>query len=275
MGRYSISITPKPHWFHLNIQELWLYRELFFMFTWRDIKVRYKQTSLGIAWAILQPLLFMVVFTLFFGRFKEISESSVPYPLFVYTGLILWNFFSVALSGASGSLIENENIIKKVYFPRLIIPVSATLSALVDLLIASVILVGLMFWYHVTPSLLGALLFPLFILLTFITAVGGGLLLSAINIKYRDVRYILPFFIQILMFLTPVIYPLSVAAKKYHILLSLNPMTGIIENARRLLLNTGEMDTQLLFTAIGVSILTLLIGTAYFRATERFFADVA
>lgn len=275
MSKYAVSITPKPGRFHINTSELWLYRELFFMFTWRDIKVRYKQTTLGILWAILQPLLFMIVFTLFFGRFQEISASTVPYPIFVYTGLILWNFFSVALANASGSLVENENIIKKVYFPRLIIPISATLSALVDLCIASFILIGLLIGYHVVPSLLGIILFPVFILLTFISAAGGGLFLSAINIKYRDVRYILPFFIQILMFVTPVIYPLSLASEKYHWLLALNPMTGIIENARRLLLHTGLVNMELLLTAIIASLTIFLIGIGYFRATERFFADVA
>ena len=197
-------IRPKKTFSLNDVREMWKFRELLYFFTWRDLKVRYKQTAVGIAWAVFQPFMTMVVFSIFFGKLAKMPSDGIPYPIFVYTGLLIWQFFSSALLDTSNCLIANQAIITKVYFPRLILPVSSVLTKLVDFFIGSFILVGMMFYYHYTPHLIGLLILPVLIFISFLAAVGGGLFLAAINVKYRDVRYILPFFIQILMFLTPV-----------------------------------------------------------------------
>ncbi|MEK9177929.1 MAG: ABC transporter permease, partial [Patescibacteria group bacterium] len=196
-------IRPKKLFHFSDLKEIWQYKELLYFFTWRDLKVRYKQTAIGVAWAILQPFMTMVVFSVFFGGLAKIPSDGVPYPIFVYVGLLFWQFFSSALSDTSMTLISNQTIITKVYFPRLILPISSVLTKLVDFAIAAGILVGLMFYYGYMPHLTGFLLIPLLLIITFMASVGGGLFLAAINVKYRDVRYALPFFIQILMFITP------------------------------------------------------------------------
>ena len=183
-----------------DIKEIWRYRELMYFFTWRDVKVKYKQTAIGVIWAILQPFMAMVVFSVFFGNFIKVPSEGIPYPIFVYTGLLLWNFFSSSLGAVSGSLVGNQAIITKVYFPRLIIPISAVITNLIDFAIASVILVGLMFYYGYLPNIIGILILPLLVLISFIAALGLGLFLASINVKYRDVRYVLPYFIQMLLF---------------------------------------------------------------------------
>jgi len=253
--------------------EMWRFKELLYFFTWRDLKVRYKQTIIGAGWAIFQPFMSMVVFTVFFGKLAQIPSDGVPYPIFVYVGLLFWHFFSGALSDTSNTLISNQSIITKVYFPRLILPVSATLTKLVDFAVASIVLVGLMFYYGYIPNLVGILLVPLLILITFMASVGLGLILAAINVKYRDVRYVLPFFIQAFLFLTPVIYPASIAGQ-YSWILALNPMTGVIQTARAGLLGTTAINWTLLGISFIACFIMLIVGVIYFKKVERYFADV-
>lgn len=270
----EIVITPQKGWLNINIKELWDYRELAYFFVWREIKVRYKQTIIGAAWAIFKPFVAMLIFTFFFGRLAKMPSDGIPYPVFVYVGLLLWNYFSFALSHASDSMIGNANIIQKIYFPRLIIPISSSLIGLVDFAIASVILVGIMFYYHYIPNITGILYIPLLLFITFLSSVGLGCFLASINVKYRDVCHAIPFFIQMLMFLTPVIYPVSMVGAKFKWLLALNPMSGVIETARSVILGIRGPDLQLLSVSVIISIVLFVFGIFYFRKTERFFADV-
>lgn len=266
-------IRPKKMFNLRDLKELWQYRELLYFFTWRDLKVRYKQTTIGILWAVVQPLVTMVIFSVFFGKLAQIPSDSVPYPIFVYVGLLFWQFFSGALTETSNALITNQSIVTKVYFPRLILPLSSVITKFVDFAIASVILLGLMIFYGYLPNLSGFFIIPLLLVITFMAAIGGGLFLSAINVKYRDVRYALPFFIQILLFLTPVIYPASIAGK-YSWILALNPMTGVIQSARAALLGTTPINWLLLFISFVACLCVLLVGIVYFKKVERYFADV-
>ncbi|MEK7501742.1 MAG: ABC transporter permease [Patescibacteria group bacterium] len=266
-------IRPKKLFHFSDLKEIWQYKELLYFFTWRDLKVRYKQTAIGVAWAILQPFMTMVVFSVFFGGLAKIPSDGVPYPIFVYVGLLFWQFFSSALSDTSMTLISNQTIITKVYFPRLILPISSVLTKLVDFAIAAGILVGLMFYYGYMPHLTGFLLIPLLLIITFMASVGGGLFLAAINVKYRDVRYALPFFIQILMFITPVIYPASIAGK-YSTILALNPMMGVIQNARAALLGTAPINWILLGISFIACFVLLIVGIYVFKKVERYFADI-
>lgn len=256
-----------------DIKELWDYRELLYFFTWRDFKVRYKQTFIGGGWAIFQPFVTMVVFTIFFGKLAQIPSDGVPYPIFVYVGLLFWQFFSNALSDTSASLTSNQAIITKVYFPRLIIPLASVITKFVDFLIASLILVGMMFYYGYTPNLTGILVIPLLLLITFMASTGAGLFLASINVKYRDVRYALPFLIQMLIFITPVIYPASIAGK-YSKLLAINPMMGVIQSARAALLGTTPINWELLAISSIACLLLLLFGVYVFKKVERYFADI-
>jgi lipopolysaccharide transport system permease protein len=266
-------IRPKKTFSLNDIKELWQYRELMYFFTWRDLKVRYKQTYIGIAWALFQPFITMVVFSVFFGTFIKIPTDGIPYPIFVYVGLLIWQFFSSALSETSGCLVANQAIITKVYFPRLILPISSVLTRLVDFFIASTILVGMMIYYHYTPNLIGLLILPLLLLISFFASVGGGLFLAAVNVKYRDVRYILPFFIQIMMFLTPVIYPASIAGK-YSWILAINPMTGVIKAAQAAILGNAPINWLLLSASFISTSIIFVIGIIFFKKMERYFADI-
>jgi len=256
-----------------DFKEIWHYRELLYFFTWRDFKVRYKQTAIGVLWAVFQPFMTMVVFSLFFGKLLGIPSDGVPYPIFVYTGLLFWQFFSSALSETSSVLITNQAIITKVYFPRLILPLAAVTTKFVDFAIASVILAGMMVYYGYAAHFTGFLVLPLLLLITFMTAVGGGLFLAAVNVKYRDVRYVLPFFIQILLFVTPVIYPASIAGK-YSWILALNPMMGVIQTARAGFLGTTPINWVLLADSFIAALVLLVIGVIYFKKVERYFADL-
>ena len=269
----SIIIKPKKLFSFSDIREVWDQRELLYFFTWRDLKVRYKQTAIGILWAVFQPFITMVVFTVFFGQLLKIPSNGVPYPIFVYTGLLFWQFFSDALSDTSGVLVTNQAIVTKVYFPRLILPLSAVATKLVDFVIAAVILAGMMVYYGYHPSLGGVLLIPVLLLITFMAAVGLGLILASVNVKYRDVRYVLPFFIQILLFLTPVIYPASIAGK-YSFILALNPMMGVIQTARAALLGTTAINWLLVLVSLISTFVLLVLGTYVFKRTERYFADI-
>ncbi len=269
------TIKPKKGWVGVNVKELWRYRELFFIFVWRDIKIRYKQTAIGVLWAILQPFLLMVVFSIFFGSFAKMPSNGVPYPIFVFSGLLFWNYFSVSLTNASDSLVSNENILKKIYFPRLILPLSPTMTPLVDFAIAFIVLIGMLFYYHFTPTLIGIVILPLLLFTSFLSASGLGMFLAAINVRYRDIRYALPFFIQSLLFVTPVIYPTSIVSSQYQWILKLNPMTGIIEAARAGIVGGKQIDFTLLAISGIIAAAIFLFGIFYFRKTERIFADVA
>ncbi len=267
-------IKPTRGWVGLNLPELWRYRELFVVFSWRDIKVRYKQTVLGVLWAILQPFVMMVIFSVFFGGLAKVPSDGAPYPIFVFSGLLFWNYFSMALTNASNSLADNEGILKKIYFPRLFLPLSSSITPLVDFLISLLVLAGVMAYYHFAPTV-GVLILPLLMVMTFIAASGLGFFLSAINVAYRDIKYILPFFIQILFFLTPVIYPSTLLPEGQRHWLALNPMTGIIEAARSVILGQKPIDWSLLGISLVVSVVVFLIGLFYFRKTESSFADVS
>ncbi|HEX6863524.1 MAG TPA: ABC transporter permease [Thermoanaerobaculia bacterium] len=272
-------IEPSRGWVAVRLDELWEHRELLYFFVWRDVKVRYKQTALGAAWAVLQPLLTMLIFTIFFGRMAGIGSEGVPYPIFSYAGLLPWTFFSHGLGQASNSLVGSASLLKKVYFPRLIVPVSAVLGGLVDFAVAFVVLIGMMFWYGVQPGW-GVLLLPFLLLLSAASALGAGLFLSAVNVEFRDVRYVMPFFIQLLLFVTPVIYPASkVTAKLEEMglpgwLYGLNPMAGVIQGFRWSLLGSGMHPGPLLAAGTAVTVLLLVGGLFYFRRMERTFADV-
>ncbi len=266
-------IRPKKAFSLRDLKELWLYKELFYFFSWRDLKVRYKQTAIGVLWAVLQPFVTMVVFSVFFGKLINVPSDGVPYPIFVYTGLLFWHFFSGALAETSNSLITNQSIITKVYFPRLILPISSVITKFVDFILAALILVAMMIYYGFAPYLSGFLLLPLLLLITFFASSGIGLFLSALNVKYRDVRYALPFFIQILLFVTPVIYPASIAGE-YSKILALNPMTGVIQTARAALLGTTPINWLLLLISTIVCAVIFVIGIAYFKKVERYFADI-
>jgi len=264
-----VVIEPSKSWRAINLRDLWTYRELLYFLTWRDVKVRYKQTALGAAWAILQPLLLMLIFNFFFSRFAGIKSGNIPYPIFAYAGLLPWTFFATAVTNSGSSLIGSTNLITKVYFPRMIIPAAAVAAALIDLMIAFSMLVVLMIYYGVNVTLSLALL-PVLIVLTILLALGVGPWMAALNVKYRDVRYALPFMIQIWMFASPVIYPVP---EKWRLLLSLNPMTGIIEGFRAALLGQSLNWTTLALSAV-VTVVLLINSTFFFTRMERNFADV-
>ncbi len=228
-------IEPKKGWIPIDLKQIWNYRELFYFLTKRDIKVRYKQTVLGGLWAIIQPVFMMVVFTLFFGRLAKMPSDGIPYPIFVYAGLLPWTYFANAVSASGNSLVGSANLITKVYFPRLIIPASASMAGLLDFFIAMLVMGAMMIYYNFIPNI-GILLFPFLVGLTFLCAVGVGLWLSALNVQYRDIRYVIPFLIQLWMFVSPVIYPVSMVKEKYQWLLALNPMGGVIQAYRASLL---------------------------------------
>jgi lipopolysaccharide transport system permease protein len=273
MATVATIIRPRKILSAKDLRELWEYRELLYFFSWRDLKVRYKQTAIGIAWALLQPFVAMVVFSIFFGQLAGLPSDNVPYPIFVYTGLLFWQFFSGALSDTSASLTTNQAIITKVYFPRLLLPLSSVITKLIDFLLGALILVGMMIYYGYLPQLASLWIIPLLLLITFMASAGLGLFLAALNVKYRDVRYALPFFIQLLLFVTPVIYPASIAGT-YSWVLALNPMTGVIQTARASLLGATAVNWTLLGISAVACFIGLMIGTIYFKKVERYFADI-
>ena len=268
-----IIIKPRSKWIPINFKELYNYRELLYFLTRRDISVRYKQTLLGITWAILQPLFMMIVFTIFFGNMAKVPSEGVPYPIFSYSGLLLWTYFSQALSLSANSTVSEANLITKVYFPRLLIPAAAPVAGLLDYLIAMSILCVMMIWYRVTPSL-SMLLLPLLVFCAFIAATGVGMWLSALNVKYRDIRYTIPFLVQLWLFATPVIYPITLLPEKYRWLLSLNPMGGVIDAHRACILGHKPIDWVSLGISMGTTLLIFVTGVFYFRRMERSFADI-
>ena len=266
-------IKPSTGWSALNLRDLWLYRELIFFMTWRDLKVRYKQTLLGAGWAILQPFLTMVVFSIFFGSLANVPSDGVPYPIFSYTALIPWTLFSKALQDASRSLVQSSHMITKVYFPRMILPLSSVLAGVVDFLIAFLVLIGMMVFYGIFPTS-NIWLLPLFILLALVTAIGVGLWLSALNVLYRDINYVLPFLTQLWMFLTPIAYPSSMVPRQFQTLYALNPMAGVVEGFRWVLLGSGQPPGVMTLVSGLAAIVLLISGMFYFRRMERLFADM-
>jgi len=264
---------PPEAWASLGLTELWEYRELLCFLTWRDIKVRYKQTVLGAAWAIIQPIFLMVVFSLFFGRLAGVSSDGVPYPIFVFCALLPWQLFAHALTESSNSLVTNEQLITKVYFPRLVVPISSVLAGLLDFAIAFLILLLMMGYYGIRPTW-AVVIVPGFILLAIAAALGVGLWLSALNVKYRDVRYTINFLIQLWLLATPVAYPSSLIPVRWRPLYGLNPMAGVVEGFRWALLGRTQRPGALLFVSVVAVILTLVGGLYYFRRMEAQFADV-
>ncbi len=268
-----IRIEPSKGWVSLQLRELWAYRELLYFLIWRDVKVRYKQTVLGAAWAIIQPAFSMVVFTLIFGNLAKLDSQGVPYAIFSFVALVPWTFFANALGQGSNSLVGSANLIKKVYFPRLAVPIATVLSALVDFSLAFVVLIGLLLWFKI--KLTASLVFlPLFLLLALITALGVSLWLSALNVQFRDIRYVVPFTISLWQFASPVIYASTIIPDRWRTLYSLNPMVGVIDGFRWALLGTAPPPLISTLVSAGMAFLVLLSGSMYFRRMEKTFADV-
>lgn len=273
MTMQVLRIERRDGWAPLRLGELWASRELLFFLVWRDIKVRYKQTALGAAWAVLQPFLTMVVFSVFFGRLAKVPSDGIPYPVFAYTALVPWTFFANGLTHSSNSLVGSAGLLKKVYFPRLAVPVASVLSECVDFAVAFLVLIGLMAVYGLTPTANAAFL-PLFVLLGMVTSLGVGLWLSALNVRYRDVRYVVPFITQFWLFATPIAYPSSLLAEPWRTIYGLNPMAGVVEGFRWALIgNVPAPGPMLIASSAGAAVL-LITGALYFRHMERTFADV-
>jgi len=267
-----LVIRPSKPWRALDLAEVWQYRELLFFLSWRDIKVRYKQTALGVAWAVLQPVFTMAVFSIFFGRLAGIPSAGVPYPIFAFCGLLPWQLFAYSLTESSNSLVANKELITKVYFPRLVIPVSAVFAGLVDFLISFAVLIGLIWYYQIVPTR-AIWTLPLFVLLAVSVALGVGLWLSALNVRYRDVRYTLTFLTQIWLIATPIAYPSTLVPEQWRALYGINPMAGVVEGFRWALLNAGTPPGPLLIVSVLVTVIIFVSGLYYFRRMERIFAD--
>jgi len=266
-------IRPSRGWISLNLRDLWEYRELLYFLTWRDVKVRYKQTVLGAAWAIIQPFFTMVVFSLFFGRLAKMPSDNIPYPIFSYAALVPWTFFANGLSQSSSSLVASANLIKKVYFPRLVVPISSVISGAVDFILAFGVLLGMMLYFGIVPTWNVAWL-PLLLLLALVTSLGVGLWLTAMNVQFRDVRYAVPFLVQAWMFATPIAYPSSLLDEPWRTLYGINPMAGVVEGFRWALLGTETTPGPIILVSTLVAVGLLISGAFYFRRMEKTFADV-
>jgi lipopolysaccharide transport system permease protein len=273
MEHSLVIIRPGGGLLNLELKAIWQYRELLYFLIWRDVKVLYKQTAIGAMWAVFQPLMTMIIFTVVFGTFTKVPSDGLPYPIFAYTALLPWNYFAQAISRSGTSLVGNAALISKVYFPRLIIPFAAAVAPFVDLAVAFVLLLIMMAWYGIAPTW-GVLALPLFLLLALGTALAVGLWLTALHVRYRDVGYTIPFVVQIWMYASPVAYPLSVVPERWRLLYSLNPMAGVIEGFRWALLGTGSLDFGMMTASAIVVIAALFGGIVYFRQMERTFADV-
>ena len=269
----KLLIKPTSGWVSLRLHELWEYRELLYFLTWRDIKVRYKQTALGAAWAIIQPFFTMVVFSLFFGRLAKVPSDGIPYPIFSFAALVPWTFFANGLSQASNSLVGSSNLITKVYFPRLVIPLSTVASGIIDFALSFLVLLAMMGYYRVTPGR-NIVWLPLFLLLALVTSLGVGLWLSALNVEYRDVRYVVPFITQFWMFATPIAYPSSLLSDPWRTLYGLNPMVGVVEGFRWALLGTNTRPGPAIAVSSAAALVILVGGALYFKRMERNFADI-
>jgi lipopolysaccharide transport system permease protein len=271
-GTAVIRIAPSGRFRFLNLPELWRYRELLFFLVWRDVMVRYKQTAIGVLWVVLQPIAMVTVFTLFFGRLAKVPSDNVPYPLFAFAALLPWQVFSRAVTESSNSLVTDQRLISRIYFPRIIVPTTSVVAALVDFSVAFVVFLCMMAWYGFTPGL-HVLYLPFFLILMVITALGTGYWLSALNVEYRDVSQILPFLAQFWMFLTPVVYSSSLVPGRWRVLYALNPMVGVVEGFRWSLLGVGTGPSPMLGASVLVALALFLSGIVWFRGRERTFAD--
>ena len=269
----TLVIRPSRGWVSLNLRDLWEYRDLLYFLVWRDIKVRYKQTAIGAAWAIIQPFMTMVVFSVFFGSLAKVPSDGIPYPVFAYCALLPWQLFAHALTESGNSLVANQNLITKVYFPRLVIPLAAVLSGIVDFGIAFLVLLGLMFFYGIAPTA-AVVTLPFFVLLAIASALAVGLWLSALNVEYRDVRYTIPFLTQFWLFVTPVAYSSTLVPEQWRVLYGLNPLAGVVEGFRWALLGKASLPGAMLAVSVAIVIVLLVSGLYYFRKMERHFADV-
>jgi lipopolysaccharide transport system permease protein len=268
-----IFIKPTKGWGSLNLRELWEYRELVYFLTWRDLKVRYKQTALGAGWAILQPVLSMIVFSIFFGGLLSVPSEGVPYPIFSYAALLPWGVFAKALTDTGRSLVSNRAMLTKIYFPRMVIPLASVFSSLADFLIAFVVMLGLMVYYQIAPTS-NIWTLPFFLLLAVITALGVGLWLSAMNVLYRDIGYMIPYITQLWFYLTPIVYPASEVPEQWQLFYALNPMVGVVEGFRWALLGTSDAPNPMIAVSATISIVVFITGMFYFRRMERTFADM-
>jgi lipopolysaccharide transport system permease protein len=268
-----VHIKPRSNWASLKLGELWRYRELLYFFVWRDLKVRYKQTILGAAWAILQPFLTMVVFSIFFGRLAEVPSDDLPYPVFSYAALVPWTFFANGLTQASNSVVSNAGMVKKIYFPRLTLPVASVLAGLVDFILSFTVLIGMMFYFGITPTA-NIVWLPLLLLLALVVSLGASLWLAALNVRFRDVRYTVPFLVQFWLFITPIAYPSSLVPEQWRLLYSFNPMVGVVEGFRWALLGTDTAPGPVIIVSSLVALSLLLGGLIYFRRMESAFADI-
>lgn len=268
-----IILKPSQGWGSLNLREIWLYRELVYFLTWRDLKVRYKQTALGAGWAILQPVLSMVVFSIFFGGLLNVPSEGVPYPIFSYAALLPWGVFAKALNDTGRSLVSNRAMLTKIYFPRMVIPLASVFSSIADFLIAFVVMLVLMFYYQMAPTS-NVWTLPLFLLLAVITALGVGLWLSAMNVLYRDIGYMIPYITQLWFYLTPIVYPASKVPEQWQFIYALNPMVGVVEGFRWALLGTTGAPNPLVFVSAFIALVIFITGMFYFRRMERTFADM-
>lgn len=266
-------VKPSKGWISLKLDELWEYRELLYFLTWRDVKVRYKQTVLGAAWAIIQPFFTMVVFSLFFGKLAKMPSDGMPYPIFAYAALVPWMFFANGLNNSSNSLVGSASLIKKVYFPRLLVPISSIIPGLFDFFLAFAVLLGMMFFYRIWPTV-NIIWLPFLLLLSFVTALGTGLWLSALNVQFRDVRYTVPFLTQFWLFASPIAYPSSLLSEPWRTLYGVNPMVGVVEGFRWALLGTDTAPGPIIIVSSLVALTLLIGGTFYFRRMEKTFADV-
>ena len=268
-----IVVKPSKGWISLNLDELWEYRELLYFLTWRNIKVRYKQTVLGAAWAIIQPFFTMVVFSLFFGKLAKVPSDGIPYPIFAYAALVPWMFFANGLNQSSDSLVGSADLIKKVYFPRLIVPISSIISGVIDFVLSFLVLVGMMLFYGIFPTA-NCIWLPFLLLLAFVTSLGVGLWLSALNVQFRDVRHTVPFLTQFWLFATPIAYPSSLLPEPWHTLFGINPMVGVVEGFRWALLGTETAPGPIIIVSSLVALVLLVGGVFFFRRMEKTFADV-
>lgn len=268
-----IDISPSKGWISINLKDIWEYRELLYFLTWRDIKVRYKQTILGAAWAIIQPFFTMIIFSIFFGKLAGISSDNIPYPIFSYAALVPWTFFANGLTQSTTSLVGSANLIQKVYFPRLVVPISAVLSGGIDFFLAFIVLLGMMVFYGIPPTL-AIVWLPLFLLLALVTALGAGLWLTAMNVQFRDIRYAVPFLVQAWLFASPIAYSSSLLKQPWKTLYGINPMSGVIEGFRWALLGTDIHPGPMIFVSAIIAVALLISGAFYFRRMEKSFADV-
>lgn len=272
-GQIVTVIRPPPKWPAIDLHELWAYRELLFVLAWRDVSIRYKQSAIGIGWAIIQPLMMMVIFTVVFGIFAKLPSEGVPYPIFTFCALLPWNYFARSMTDSSNSLVGSSHLVTKVYFPRLVLPLSRVFAGLIDFGIGFVILLGMMVWYGITPTI-GLLFLPVFLLVAMLAALGVGLWLTAMNVKYRDVTFVIPFLVQFWMYASPVAYSVTIVPERWQWVYGLNPMVGVIEGFRWALLGKAAPNAEIMLVSLGAILLLLTSGLFYFKKMERTFADI-